>query len=218
MVLSVPLALAGCEGPLSTLAPAGPVAREIAGLWWAMLTGAGVLTGLVLVLLALSFGRPRSVAPRLWTHGLGLGLSALVLVPLLGAALWVGERILPRADGAPEVAVHAEQWHWTFTHPGPDGPVALRDRLILPAGRPVDMRITSGDVIHSFWVPRLGGKMDAIPGRANVIRVEADAPGRLIGQCAEFCGLGHAAMRFEVEVVAEADWDAALRAAGGDDE
>ncbi|MGY6634859.1 MAG: hypothetical protein ACXIU8_14120 [Alkalilacustris sp.] len=102
--------------------------------------------------------------------------------------------------------------------PGPDGPVALCDRLILPAGRPVDMRITSGDVIHSFWVPRLGGKMDAIPGRANVIRVKAHAPGLLIGQCAEFCGLGHAAMRFEVEVVAEADRNAALRAAGGDDD
>lgn len=210
----VPLSLAGCDGPLSTLAPAGPVARDIAGLWWGMLAVGALLTVVVLVFVALAFGSPRSLRSGVWTHGLGLGLSAVVLVPALAAGLWVGERILPRDDGAPEVGVHAHQWHWTFTHPGPDGPVVLRDRLILPAGRPVDMRISSADVIHSFWVPQLGGKMDAIPGRENLLRIMADTPGQLAGQCAEFCGLGHAHMRFEVDVVAAEHWAETLRAAG----
>lgn len=221
LALGLPLALAGCDAPLSTLAPAGPVARDIAWLWWALLGGAAVLTLLVLVLLAMAFGPPRKVAARRWTHGLGLGLSLPVLAVTLAAGLWVGERVLPRDDGALAIEVHAVQWNWAFTAPGPDGPVTTRDRLILPAGEPVDLIITSEDVIHSFWVPQLGGKMDAIPGRANRLRLQADAPGTLAGQCAEFCGLGHAVMRFEVEVVAPEDWADALRAAdnggSGDD-
>jgi cytochrome c oxidase subunit II len=205
--------LAGCAGPLSTLSPAGPAARDIAGLWWAMLGGAALLTGLVVVLLALAFGPPRPTNPRRWTHGLGLGLSALVLVPLLAAGLWVGERILPQGDGAMQIRVHAAQWHWDFTHDGPQGPVRTRDRLILPAGQPVDLLITSDDVIHSLWLPQLGGKLDAIPGRTTRLRLQADAPGLVQGQCAEFCGLGHGAMRFEALVVAPRDFDAALRRA-----
>lgn len=219
MPLTVPLLLAGCGGPLSALDPAGPIAREVARLWWVMLAGAGVLTVLVGVLVALAFGAPRATSARRWTHGLGLGLSALVLVPLLATALWVGERILPRDDGAMQIRVHAAQWHWDFTHDGPDGPVHTRGRLILPAGQPVDLLITSDDVIHSLWLPQLGGKLDAIPGRTNRLRLQADAPGLIQGQCAEFCGLGHAAMRFEALVVAPQDFDAALRqAAGGSDD
>ena len=215
-MLTLPWAVAACDSPLSTLTPAGPVARDIALLWWAMLAGAAVLTLLVLVLLAMAFGPPRKVAARRWTHGLGLGLSLPVLGVTLAAGLWVGERVLPRDDGALAIDVHAVQWYWEFTAPGPDGPVMTRDRLILPAGEPVDLVITSEDVIHSFWVPQLGGKMDAIPGRANRLRLQADAPGTLAGQCAEFCGLGHAVMRFEVEVVAPEDWADALRAAAND--
>ncbi len=215
----VPVVLAGCSGPLSTLDPAGAAAREIAWLWWAMLSGAAVLTALVLVLLAMGFGPPRKLRPRRWTHGLGLGLSAGVLIPLLGAGLWVGERVLPRDDGALSVQVRAVQWHWEFTQPGPDGPLVTRDVVVIPAGQPVDFEITSADVIHAFWVPQLGGKMDAVPGRTNRLRLQADEPGLLHGQCAEFCGLGHAAMRFEVLVVPPESFEEALaEAAGGTDD
>lgn len=186
------------------------MAREIAWLWWAMLGGATALTALVLVLLAMAFGPPRAVRPRRWTHGLGLWLSMAVLGTTLAGGLWVGERILPRDDGAIEVRAHARQWHWEFTHPGPEGPVTTRDELTIPAGMPVDVLITAEDVIHSFWVPQLGGKTDAIPGRTNRLRLTADAPGRLRGICAEFCGLGHAGMRFDVRVIPAADWPAAL--------
>lgn len=205
MLLILPMVVAGCGGPLSTLAPSGPVAADIAWLWWAMFAGSAVITLFVLVLLVLSLGQPRETAARRWTHGLGLGFSFVVLSLVLGAGLVVGERILPRDDGAVTVRAHAYQWGWQFSHDGPEGaPVESTDLLHIPAGQPVDVLITSEDVIHSFWVPRLAGKLDAIPGRTNRLRLMADHPGTYAGLCAEFCGSGHARMRFEVR--AHAEW------------
>lgn len=196
-LLGVPLLLAGCRGPLSALSPAGPVAQDVAGLWWAMLTGAAGLTVMVLALVAMGFGRPRQVREGRWSFGLGVWFPLGVLTLALAGAIWVGERILPHGP-ALEVRAHARQWSWTFTHEGPDGPVETQGVLHVPAGQPVDVLITAADVIHSFWVPRLGGKMDAIPGRTNRLRIQADRPGTYEGLCAEFCGLDHADMRFDV--------------------
>lgn len=204
-IWATPVALAGCSGPLSTLDPGGHIARDIAWLWWGMFAGAGLITVFVLVLLAVAFGRPRETTQRRWVYGLGLWFSLAVLSTVLAAGLWVGERILPRDDGAVTVRAHAFQWGWEFAHDGADGQLVEGEgTLHIPAGQPVDILITSQDVIHSFWVPRLGGKMDAIPGRVNRLRVQADTAGRFDGLCAEFCGLGHAAMRFEV--IAHDDW------------
>lgn len=199
-VLAVPL-LAGCDGGASALSPAGPAAEQIATLWWAMLAGAGLITLLVLVLAGLALWRgPRPTGERGWIVWWGLGFTMSVLAVLLGFALWTGERMIARGDGAMQVQAEAYNWGWRFTQPGPDGPVVTEGILYVPAGQPFDIVLTSPDVIHSFWVPQLGGKMDAIPGHRNVHRLQADAPGRHEGLCAEFCGLGHAAMRFEVVV------------------
>ena len=204
-VLIAPLLLAGCDTGLSTLAPAGPVAGDIAWLWWVMLGGSAVITLMMVILIALAFGRPKDTGSRVWTHGMGLWFSMTVLTALLVAGLWVGERIQPRNDGAVTVRAHAFQWGWTFSHEAADGTtVESTDLLHIPAGVPVDVLITSEDVIHSFWVPRLAGKMDAIPGRTNRARLQADEPGEYDGLCAEFCGLQHAGMRFSVQ--AHADW------------
>ncbi|TVP70943.1 MAG: cytochrome c oxidase subunit II [Rhodobacteraceae bacterium] len=203
---------AGCAGPLSTLDPAGPVAGQIAWLWWAMLAGAGVLTLLVLVLVAMGFGGLRPVAARVWTHRLGLWFSLGVLSVTLGAGLWVGERILPRGD-AVEVTAHSFQWGWRFGHPdGMGGWIAAEGVLHIPAGEPVDVVVTSADVIHAFWVPRLAGKIDAIPGRENRLRLQADAPGIYAGRSAEFSGVGYAGMTFTVIAHAPDDWPAAIAA------
>lgn len=207
-LLTVPLLLAACQGPLSTLSPSGPVAQEIAWLLRVMLVGAAALTLLVLAMVAIGFGRPRELPEKRWTVGLGVMFSLTVLTVLtvlLGAALFVGERILPHGT-ALEVRAHARQWSWTFTHPGAGGPVNTDAVLHIPAGQPVDVLITSEDVIHSFWVPQLGGKMDAIPGRQNRLRIEADRPGTYDGVCAEFCGLDHVEMRFRVIAHDPADW------------
>lgn len=195
----VPLGLAGCDGELSTLNPAGPVAYEVAWLWWAMLTGAIVLTLMVGILVMMGFGRPRAVPERRWTLALGVWFSVAILSVMLVAGLWVGERILPRDTGAVQVRVHTFQWGWRFTQPGPDGePVETDNILYIPAGEPVVALVTSEDVIHSFWVPRLAGKIDAVPGRTNEVLLQADEPGLYEGVCAEFCGVGHALMRFQV--------------------
>lgn len=204
--VSVPL-LSGCAGPLSTLDPAGPSADLVAGLWWIMLTGAGLITLLVFGLIVLAWRRTGHTvsdeAPqeKVWILGLGIGFTLTVLVALVGYGLWLGERLLTRDDGTFRVTAHARQWGWEFTQPGPDAtPITTTGVLYVPAGQPFDIDITSSDVIHSFWVPRLGGKLDAVPGRINRARLSADAPGTYEGLCAEFCGLGHATMRFNVVV------------------
>ncbi|MDQ7263747.1 cytochrome b [Paracoccus sp. PS-1] len=196
--------LAGCEGPLSSLAPAGPAAAQIAVLWWAMLAGAVLITLMVLALVWRGFAAPPHPRPgeSFWIHGMGLGFSLAVLAAVVGAGIWVGERLQARPDPeAIRVEAIARQWDWRFRQPGPDGRmVETRGQLHIPAGRPVDVVIRSEDVIHSFWVPRLAGKMDALPGRDNLLRIQADAPGLYHGTSAEFSGTGYAGMRFEVLV------------------
>jgi cytochrome c oxidase subunit 2 len=95
------------------------------------------------------------------------------------------------------IEVTGHQWWWEVRYP--DTGITLRNELHIPVGQPVDIHLTTADVIHAFWVPRLGGKLDAIPGRTNVLRLQADRPGSYRGQCAEFCGMNHAHMQFTVE-------------------
>lgn len=182
----------------------------IANLWWAMLAGAAVLTALVLGLVALGFRAPssRPVSPRFWALGMGVAMPLAVLTVLVGAGLWMGERMQARpGPDVVTVQAHARQWAWQFVQPGPDGqPLTTENVLFLPAGQPVHVQITSQDVIHSFWVPRLGGKMDAIPGHQNVLRIQADVPGRYEGLSAEFSGVGYGEMRFVVHAYAPGQW------------
>lgn len=168
----------------------------------------------IMGLFALSFkdARGRRVPVRLFMIGGGLvfPLLALTFVTVYGVLL--GERITAAGvTPALRVEAQAQQWRWHFIRPGPTGPVTRADVLDIPAGEPVELTITSADVIHSFWVPRLGGKMDAIPGSRNRLILRADSPGIYRGVCAEFCGTGHTAMSFTVEAHDAAAW-AALNA------
>jgi cytochrome c oxidase subunit 2 len=132
----------------------------------------------------------------------------VVLSALLVYALLQGDRLRPQpAEDAFEIHGTARMWSWEFS--APDGSSPSRNVLRIPAGRPVDLHVTSADVIHSFWIPRLGGKMDAIPGHTNVIRLMADRPGTYRGVCAEFCGIGHSTMFLTVEAVAAESFDVA---------
>ncbi|MTE01198.1 cytochrome B [Paracoccus sp. YIM 132242] len=213
--------LAGCENRLSAVQPAGPAADIIATLWWVMLGGAAAILLLVLVLLALAFrrgGGPSDAAAdsrgeAVWIKGLGLGFTMAVLAALSAWGLWIGERLLPR-PGPGVVAVEAQgrQWAWRFSYPDAPGRVT-EGALHIPAGRPVDVRITSADVIHSFWVPRLAGKLDAIPGHVNTLRIEAWRPGEYAGVSAEFSGPGYRRHHFTVVAHDAAAWNAFL--AGG---
>jgi cytochrome c oxidase subunit 2 len=114
-------------------------------------------------------------------------LPAVILIPLIGYALFAGERLLPLPGHAPaRIDAVAKQWNWTFRYPDQGG-LQTQDVLHLPAGTPVDIVVTSEDVVHSFWIPRFAGKIDAVPGHATRLRVQADQPGRYEGQCNQFC-------------------------------
>lgn len=217
-VLCLPWLLSGCGGDQSALAPAGRTAHEVALLWWWML---GVSTIVLIAVCGLwlwaQFRKPVDTDPdterriaRRWLVGGGLVLPLVTIVVLLAFGIPIGHRMLPLPlDEAPmKIEVTGHQWWWEVHYPASG--ITLEDRIVMPAGRPVDFHLESADVIHSFWVPRLGGKIDMIPGRTNVLRLQADAPGRFRGQCAEFCGLRHAHMTLTVDALAEDDWQAWL--------
>lgn len=197
--------------------PAGPAARDIAELWWVLLVGGVAIFGLVMVLLfaAIISREGPSTGPetsgRVWFWGFGLAFPLVTLAALTIYGLVLGERLLPR-DAPDLVTVRAEarQWAWTFGYA--DAPGVMTDGVLhIPAGHPVDVEITSTDVIHSFWVPRLAGKLDAVPGHVNVLRIEATAPGVYAGQSAEFSGRGYREHVFSVKAHDAASWAAFLQ-------
>ena len=116
-----------------------------------------------------------------------------------------------KPDDAMEVTVIGQQWWWEYRYDvdgdGTDDIVTAND-LVIPAGKPVSLTITSRDVIHSFWIPALNGKRDAVPDREHPLILEADEPGVYRGQCTEFCGLSHGYMRMRVVALTEADYAA----------
>ena len=175
-----------------------------------MLIGAGAILVLVLALLtAALLRRPATDAEQgsdAWIWVMGLGFPLVTLAALTGYGLVMGERLLPRdAPGVVTVEAEARQWAWTFGYADRPG-LLTEDVLHIPAGRPVDVRITSRDVVHSFWVPRLAGKLDAVPGHVNVLRIAATWPGHYAGQSAEFSGRGYREHVFSVQAHDAGSW------------
>jgi heme/copper-type cytochrome/quinol oxidase subunit 2 len=186
-----------------------------------MLTGAVVIFAFVMVLLLVAWRRaPRrggdeeQALERLWVHRLGIAFPITVLAALLTYGLVIGEALLPRTADAPLI-VRAEgrQWAWTFGYGDLPGH-RTEGVLHIPAGRAVDVEISTRDVVHSFWVPRLAGKLDAIPGHVNRLRMEADAPGRYAGVSAEFSGAGYHTHSFYVIAHDPAAWKAFVERGG----
>jgi cytochrome c oxidase subunit 2 len=210
-VVGTGLGMGGCawDGPYSTLAPRSDVARAILDVY-VLIVGACIVIALVvfvaLVWVLIRY-RGRAGAPL---PGQTRGHSALEISWTLAPAIVLLVIAIPTirvtfktqaapAPGALEVVVRGWQWWWEFRYPGLD--VVTANELYLPAGRPAVLRLEGPDVIHSFWVPQLGGKRDVVPGRVNRITLTADTPGEYLGQCAEFCGTSHANMRLRVVVV-----------------
>lgn len=191
--------LAGCAGPQSTLDPHGPVAAGIARTWWLM-AGAAALVLVLVVGLALyatlrdPAGRARLPANALLAGG-GVLLPAVLLGALLVHGTALGRRITAQAQAPVRIEVTGHRWWWEVRYPPGIGPgVVTANELHLPVGLPVEIVLTSTDVIHSFWIPSLAGKLDMVPGMLNTLRLTADRPGRFRLQCAEFCGAQHARM------------------------
>ncbi len=207
------------DGPQSTINVAGPVARSQLQVFyvtcWVTLA-IFVIVASVLAYATLKF-KARSEAdahaePPAQSHGnplielglIGASVFALVIiaVPTL-KAIWFTYDV-PAEEKANTYTVNATAYQWWFKFDYPSeqiagvGPLTASNELVIPAGRPVRIDLRTMDVIHSFWIPKLAGKVDMIPNRGNAIWLEADAPGYFWGQCAEFCGDPHAIMRFRV--------------------
>jgi len=226
LALGSALLVAGCDlnfwrmdGPQSTINTAGPVAKNQLEIFYVTVWVTFVIFLLVAGVLAyamLKF-RARSEAdehaePPAQSHGnplieLGLiGASVLALVIIAVPTLkgiWFTHDV-PEAEKENAYTVNAVGYQWWFRFEYPNeqienvGQLVTSNELVIPAGRPVHVNLRAMDVIHSFWVPRLAGKVDMIPNRANFLWMKADEPGYFWGQCAEFCGDSHAVMRFRV--------------------
>lgn len=219
--LHAPAAFAGWPPP--ALDPAGPFAAPVNTLSWVLFVGGGAVLALVVVALAVALLGPRRWRRRLggtwlvWTGGLAFPVVVLSALLIYGLSLNSRLSEAPR-PGEMRVRVTGEMWWWRVAYLDSQGREALQDanEVHIPVGRPVVFELDSADVIHSFWVPRLGGKKDMIPGRRNILRLQADAPGVYAGQCAEFCGGPHALMGFVVVAHEPAAFEAwrAARAGG----
>jgi cytochrome c oxidase subunit 2 len=203
----------------SALEPHGPEAAAIAGLTWVMVAGAAAVLALVVALAALALRAPRPwlARPSAIMAG-GVALPAVVLLALLVYASIAVPRPFSAEPPAARVEVVGRQWWWEVTYLDERGArdFATANEIRIPAGRPVELLLASGDVLHSFWVPALAGKLDLIPGRTNHLRIAADTAGVYRGQCAEYCGGPHALMALHVVAEPPADfeaWRAAQRAA-----
>ena len=210
--------LSACAGefPQSSLHPTADFSRDIDALyrtifWWAVGVFVVVESALLFVIIRYR-ERPDSPEPKhihgstalevAWTLAPAVVLI-FIAVPTI-RTIFKTEGPLP-AD-AIEVEVIGHQWWWEFRYP--ELGLVTANEMHVPQGRKVALTMTSDDVIHSFWAPKLGGKRDVIPGRTTRIAFAADSVGEVYGQCAEFCGDSHANMRFRVVVDAPAEFDA----------
>jgi cytochrome c oxidase subunit II len=182
------------DGIQSALNPQGPDAALIAEISWVLFAGAALIFGAVMALAAYAvFAKRESAArlsPRLLLVGGGIVFPAVTLLALLVYSLVRAASLHPEDAHALKIEVIGEQWWWRVRYAG----FETANEIRIPVGRPVELVLRSADVIHSFWVPVLAGKLDMIPGRSNRLRLRAGQPGEFRGQCAEYCGGPHALM------------------------
>ncbi len=202
--------LCGCHGYASVFAQAGPAARAIGklGIW--VMVGLSVVAVVVTVLIVWASlrrnGTLQEHAPvdvgggQYWILIGGFAIPALVLSVILYGTLHTANRF-PLHDQAhyrADIRLVGRQWWWEVDYDGGAGATRIitANEIHVPIGWPVEIELESRDVIHSFWVPALHGKVDLVPGRLNHIQIQADVAGRYEGQCAEYCGSEHTRMNF----------------------
>src|SRR3954466_130898 len=205
----------------SVLSPAGAQASSIHQLWSLMLWTTTIVAVVVLAFIALALlrsARLRSTdtvptsAERTLTRSVWAAttLTVLILLMLLFASIWIG-RGVESVEAATAITINivGHQWWWEIEYEDAVASqrVLTANELHIPINRPIVLKVSSRDVIHSFWVPNLQGKRDLIPGYITAIWLQADRPGVFRGQCAEFCGLQHAHMALDVVAEPGADFD-----------
>jgi cytochrome c oxidase subunit II len=197
--------------PQSALEPAGKQAEELATLFWWMTAGTAliwlVVIGLALYAVYTPERKSLAGARRLIVIG-GVVVPSVVLTALLFYALGLLPKFsAPSPPGSLRIEVRGEQYWWRVRYlPEGRAPIDLANEIRLPVGAPVELELESQDVIHSFWIPALGGKVDMIPGRRTRLALWPTRTGTFRGACAEYCGASHAFMSFAVVVQEPAEF------------
>ena len=217
--LALVVGACGTDGPQDFLNPQGPSAREADKLW-NLTFGIAVLVfvlveGLIVFALVKFRHRPGREAAQF--HGnvkLEVALTLIPAVILIGIAIPTVKEIFdvsrrPGGD-ALKVTVEAHQFWWEYHYPSLG--ITTANELHIPVDRPIDITLKGIDVVHSFWIPRLAGKQDVVPGHTTHMHLQAEEAGRYMGQCTEFCGLSHANMRILAFAHETADFDAWVEA------
>jgi cytochrome c oxidase subunit 2 len=214
----IALLVSACSGAQSALDPGGIEAARIARLFWVMTIGSAVIwlfvVGLATYALYVAPERTSERLARLLIVGGGVVLPTVVLTALLIHGLAMLPAFLEKApEGSLRIQVSGEQWWWRVRYvplgrylPAGRDPVELANEIRLPMGEAVEFELESPDVIHSFWIPALAGKVDMIPGRKTRLRLTATRAGTYRGVCAEYCGTAHALMAFSVVVQSQQDF------------
>lgn len=201
---------ASCHAPMDIFSNASDSAARVSHLAWFMIIAAGVIYVFVIAAMLVASARNRDRAPTevdLTEHGTGWIIFGGAVMPaaVLLVVFVVSMGAMARYPaGEPRLTIRLEglQWWWSATYEiAGQARFRTANEIHVPVGTTVRFLVTSGDVIHSFWVPRLQGKVDLIPGDTNELRILARRPGVYRGQCAEFCGVQHA--RMGVVVVAD---------------
>lgn len=213
ILLALVLALPACDGPQSALAPAGHEAERIANLFWWMAGGAAILwvsvVGIAVYAIRVRPERHEAPIAKLLIIGGGAVLPTSVLAVLVTYGLWLMPELRspPQQAADIDIEISGEQWWWRVRYfPSQAQTFELANEIRLPLGEPVELRLKSRDVIHSFWVPSLAGKLDMIPGRVNRLVLEPTKTGVFRGACAEYCGTSHAFMAFYAVVMEKEDF------------
>jgi cytochrome c oxidase subunit 2 len=196
----------------STFTPAGVNAVLIDELSTVLYVGVAIVFTVVIVLaLYALFRGPRPVSASAWIVGGGIAFPAVGLTAVLVYALMMGNALSVEApDSATTIRITGKRWWWEVRYPHPasqDGVIVAANELHLPVGREVRLLLDTHDVIHSFWVPPLSGKIDMIPGRVNHLVLRAARPVIYRAQCAEYCGAQHALMALYVVVHEPGDFE-----------
>jgi cytochrome c oxidase subunit 2 len=221
-VVAIATTLAGCaSGRLDTTKPVGQNAKDIDFLYrlsGILAAAVGILVGVAVILVIVKFRSnkdnydelPKQVHGHLKAELTWTALPALMLAGLAAFTLPVIFELNEKSVG-PTVEVAGQQWWWEFTYDLDDDGIyetKTANEIVIQVGEEVNLEITSNDVIHSFWVPELNGKRDAVPGRVHPWRISSPISGIFWGECTEFCGLSHANMQIRAVVLDEADYAA----------
>lgn len=214
-LLATSLVAVGCGGNKrspSILHAHGSEASRIAGIWWLMFGLGAAVYAIVAFFIVWAILRGRrgdagagKVSDNGWIVWGGVIVPVVILAVLAVVTVQATSELRKPEAGALQVQVVGKRWWWQVDYVGTR--LTTANEIHLPAGRPVELQLESDNVIHSFWVPELAGKVDMIPGQHNVLRFTPRTPGTYIGECAEFCGLEHARMGFVVVVQTVTDFD-----------